>query len=398
MRLTDRALNISPSPTLAIDAMAKEMKMKGFKVVNFGAGEPDFDTPDEIKNAAISAIRDGMTKYTAVAGTQELRNAICRKFERDQGVRYQSGQIVVSCGAKHSIYNAVQVLVQAGDEVILPAPYWVSYLEQIKLAGADAKIVATSEENGFKLTPDQLAAAVTPRTRLLILNSPSNPTGAVYSKQELESLAEVILKHDGLMVISDEIYEKLIYDGLKHVSIASLSAEMKQRTVIINGVSKAYAMTGWRIGYAAAAEPVAQAMAGLQSHSTSNAVSISQEASKAALNGDLEAAGQMVAEFARRRDYMLERLQAIPGISCTRPGGAFYLFPNVRAFFGKSYQGKIINQAADLAAVLLADKKVAVVPGIAFGNNNFIRLSYACSMENIKDGLDRITGFLAAVK
>ncbi|KUK83547.1 MAG: Aspartate/tyrosine/aromatic aminotransferase, partial [Pelotomaculum thermopropionicum] len=377
--------------------MAKEMKMKGFKVVNFGAGEPDFDTPDEIKNEAISAIRGGMTKYTAVAGTPELRKAICRKFEQDQGVRYQPGQIVVSSGAKHSIYNAVQVLVQAGDEVILPAPYWVSYLEQIKLAGADVRIVATSEEKGFKLTPGLLAAAATPRTRLLILNSPGNPTGAVYSRQELELLAEVILKHDGLMVISDEIYEKLIYDGLKHVSIASLSAEMKERTVIINGVSKAYAMTGWRIGYAAAAEPVAKAMADLQSHSTSNAVSVSQEAARVALSSDLEAVGQMVAEFARRRDYMLERLQAIPGISCTRPGGAFYLFPNVKSFFGGSYQGKKINHATDLAAVLLADKKVAVVPGIAFGNDDYIRLSYACAMEDIREGMDRFTAFLASV-
>jgi len=377
--------------------MAKEMKMKGFKVVNFGAGEPDFDTPDEIKNEAISAIRGGMTKYTAVAGTPELRKAICRKFEQDQGVRYQPGQIVVSSGAKHSIYNAVQVLVQAGDEVILPAPYWVSYLEQIKLAGADVRIVATSEEKGFKLTPGLLAAAATPRTRLLILNSPGNPTGAVYSRQELELLAEVILKHDGLMVISDEIYEKLIYDGLKHVSIASLSAEMKERTVIINGVSKAYAMTGWRIGYAAAAEPVAKAMADLQSHSTSNAVSVSQEAARVALSSDLEAVGQMVAEFARRRDYMLERLQAIPGISCTRPGGAFYLFPNVKSFFGRSYQGKKINHATDLAAVLLADKKVAVVPGIAFGNDDYIRLSYACAMEDIREGMDRFTAFLASV-
>ncbi len=397
MKLTDRALNISPSPTLAINAMAKEMKKKGFKVVNFGAGEPDFDTPEVINNEAISAIRGGMTKYTAVAGTPELREAICRKFEQDQGIRYQPGQIVVSSGAKHSIYNAVQVLVQAGDEVILPAPYWVSYLEQIKLAGAEARIVATSEEKGFKLTPGLLEAVVTPRTRLLILNSPSNPTGAVYSKQELESLAEVILKHDELMVISDEIYEKLIYDGLEHVSIASLSDEIKERTVIINGVSKAYAMTGWRIGYAAAVEPVAKAMVDLQSHSTSNAVSIAQEAARAALNCASEAVGQMVVEFARRRNYMLERLQAIPGISCTRPGGAFYLFPNVQYFFGKSYQGKKINRASDLAVILLQDKKVAVVPGVAFGSDDYIRLSYACAMENIQEGMDCLTGFLTSL-
>lgn len=397
MKLADRAQNISPSPTLVIDTVAKKMRSMGIKVVNFGAGEPDFDTPDYIKNAAISAIRNGMTKYTAVAGTCELRKAICKKFEEDQGIKYAPEQIVVSCGAKHSIYNAVQVLVQAGDEVVLPAPYWVSYMEQIKLAGAEPRVVETSEENGFKLTPAQLAAAVTPRTRLLILNSPSNPTGAVYSLQELEDLAAVILEHD-LMVISDEIYEKLIYDGLKHISIASLSPEMKERTVVINGVSKAYAMTGWRIGYAAAAAPVAKAMADLQSHSTSNPVSISQEASRAALNESHEAVALMVAEFARRRDYMLERLLAIPGMSCTRPGGAFYLFPKVKAFLGKSYNGKLINSATDLATVLLEEKQVAVVPGIAFGNDEYIRLSYACSIENIKEGLDRIAGFIKCLK
>lgn len=397
MKLADRALNISPSPTLAIDAEAKGMTACGLKVVSFGAGEPDFDTPDHIKEAAITAIRAGKTKYTPVTGTCYLRDAICKKFLVDQNLVYEPDQIVVSAGAKHSLYNTMQVLVQAGDEVILPAPYWVSYLEQIKLAGAQARIVETREENGFKLTPAELAEAINPRTRLLILNSPGNPTGAVYTEAELKALGDVVLKHD-IMVISDEIYEKMIYDGLKHVSIASLSAELKERTVVINGVSKAYAMTGWRIGYAAAAQPVAKAMADLQSHSTSNPTSIAQEASLAALKGDQGPVALMVAEFARRRDAMLERLLAIPGISCTRPGGAFYLLPNVKSFFGKTYKGKIISNATDLAAVLLEEVQVAVVPGVAFGNDDYFRLSYACSMGNIKDGLDRIAGLMNKIE
>lgn len=397
MRLADRARNISPSPTLAIDAIAKEMRARGLKVVSFGAGEPDFDTPEHIKEAAITAIRSGITKYTPVAGTCELKEAICKRFKVDQGLEYKPNQIVVSAGAKHSLYNTMQVLVQEGDEVILPAPYWVSYLEQIKLAGAQARIVETREENGFKLTPAELATAIGPHTRLLILNSPSNPTGTVYTRAELEALGEVIMKHD-IMVISDEIYEKLIYDGLKHTSIAALSPELRERTVVINGVSKAYAMTGWRIGYAAAVDPVATAMADLQSHSTSNPTSIAQEASVAALNGDQAPVARMVAEFARRRDIMLERLLAIPGVSCTRPGGSFYLFPNVKAYWGKSYKGKRINNATELAAILLEEVQVAVVPGVAFGNDDYFRLSYACSMEKIKEGLDRITGLMEKIK
>ncbi len=397
MKLANRALNISSSPTLAIDAKAKEMKARGLNVINFGAGEPDFDTPNDIKEAAIAAIRAGMTKYTPVSGTLDLKKAICRKLKTEQNLDYKLEQIVVSAGAKHSLYNTMQVLLEAGDEVILPAPYWVSYLEQIKLAGAKAKIVETREENGFKLAPAELAEAITPRTKLFIINSPGNPTGAVYAPQELKALAEVIQKYDHVMVISDEIYEKLIYNGTKHMSIASFSPELKERTVVINGVSKAYAMTGWRIGYAAAAQSVAKAIAGLQSHSTSNPTSIAQAASTTALNGNQERVTAMVAEFARRRDYMLERLLAIPGVSCARPGGAFYVFPNVKAYFGKSYKGQQIKCATDLAKVLLEEVQVAVVPGISFGNDNYFRLSYACSMENIKDGLDRITDLLKSI-
>ncbi|HOV78494.1 MAG TPA: pyridoxal phosphate-dependent aminotransferase [Bacillota bacterium] len=397
MKLADRALNISPSPTLAIDAEAKNMTASGLKVISFGAGEPDFDTPDHIKEAAIAAIRAGKTKYTPVTGTLDLKEAICRKFERDQGLEYKIEQIVVSAGAKHSLYNIMQVLVQDGDEVILPAPFWVSYLEQIKLAGAQARIVETSEQNGFKLTPELLKAAVNRRTRLLILNSPCNPTGAVYTREELEALGEVVLQY-GISIISDEIYEKLVYDGLEHVSIASLSPELKECTIIVNGVSKAYSMTGWRIGYAAAPLQVAKAMADLQSHSTSNPTSIAQEASVAALNGEQAPTGRMVAEFARRRDYMLSRLLSIPGITCARPGGAFYLYPNVKHYFGKSFRGKKINSATDLTSVLLDEAQVAVVPGIAFGNDNYMRFSYACSMENIREGLRRFTALLEEIK
>lgn len=388
---------ISPSPTLAIDAKAKEMKSRGINVIGFGAGEPDFDTPDHIKEAAVAAIWGGMTKYTPVAGTNELREAICQKFKIDQGLDYKLAQIVVSAGAKHSLYNAIQVFVQSGDEVILPSPYWVSYLEQIKLAGAEARFVETREDNNFKLTPAELESVINSRTKLLILNSPSNPTGAVYSETELKALGEVIIKYD-ITVISDEIYEKLIYDGIRHISIASLSQELKERTVVINGVSKAYAMTGWRIGYAAATASVAAAMAGLQSHSTSNPTSIAQVAGTVALTGNQEPVSRMVAEYTRRRDYALERLQAIPGITCTKPDGAFYLFPNVKTCFGKSFKGGEINNASDLATILLDETQVAVVPGLAFGNDDYLRISYAISIDGLKEGLDRINSLIGELK
>jgi aspartate aminotransferase len=397
MRLANRALNISPSQTLVIDAEAKALLARGVNVISFGAGEPDFDTPDYIKEAAVTAIWAGKTKYTPVAGILPLRDAICRKLEFDQGLKYKPEQIVVSAGAKHSLYNAIHVLVQEGDEVILPAPYWVSYLEQIKLAGATPRIINTREENGFKMTPSELEQAINPRTRLLILNSPSNPTGVVYTGDDLKSLQDVILKYD-FAILSDEIYESFIYNGLKHVSIASLSPELKERTVVINGVSKAYSMTGWRIGYAAAETPVAKAMANLQSHSTSNPTSIAQEACVVALNGDQCVLKQMMEEYARRRNVMIERLTGIPGVTCIKPGGSFYAFPNVSAYFGKSYQGRLINSATDLAALLLKEVHVAVVPGVAFGNDNHFRLSYVCSLEKINEGLDRISEFLGKLK
>ncbi|MDA8211943.1 MAG: pyridoxal phosphate-dependent aminotransferase, partial [Clostridia bacterium] len=334
MRLAKRALQISPSPTLAIDAQAKKMIAEGINVLNFGVGEPDFDTPDYIKEAGIAAIKQGFTKYTPVAGTEDLRKAIAAKLKADNGLEYQLNEIVVSAGAKHSLYNAIQVLCDEGDEVILPAPYWVSYIEQIKLAGGIPKIIYAQEANGFKLTPEELDSAITPRTRVLILNSPSNPTGTVYSRAELEALGRVIEAKE-IYVISDEIYEKLLYDGLEHVSIASLSSRLKELAVVINGVSKAYAMTGWRIGYTASQARIAKAMADLQSHSTSNATSIAQKASAVAITGSQEPLARMLLQFEKRRDYMLERLQAMDGVTCTKPGGAFYLFPNISSFFGK---------------------------------------------------------------
>lgn len=397
MKLANRALNISPSPTMAIDTEAKQLLASGVNVISFGAGEPDLDTPDYIKEAAVIAIWAGKTKYTPVAGILPLREAICRKLESDQGLKYEPEQIVVSAGAKHSLYNTMQVLVQDGDEVILPAPYWVSYLEQIKLAGATPTVVNTREENGFKLTPSELEGAITPRTRLLILNSPSNPTGAVYTGAELALLKDGILKYD-FSVISDEIYESFIYNGLKHISIASFSPEMKERTIVINGVSKAYSMTGWRIGYAASVPQVAKAMTDLQGHSTSNPTSIAQEASVAALNGDQGPQRQMVAEYTRRRNCILERLSGIPGITCITPGGAFYAFPNVKSYFGRSYKGRLIRSATDLAKILLEEAHVAVIPGAAFGNDDYIRLSYVCSIKKINEGLDRISALLGSIK
>ncbi|MFZ5651658.1 MAG: pyridoxal phosphate-dependent aminotransferase [Bacillota bacterium] len=397
MKLAERALNISPSPTLSIDAKAKKMVADGMDVVNFGVGEPDFDTPENIRQAAIDAINKGMTRYTAVAGIDSLKAAIVKKFKVDNGLEYQPSQIVVSAGAKHSLYNAFQVLCQEGEEVILPAPYWVSHLEQIKLAGAVPVIVQTRVSNGFKLTTEELESVLTPRTGLILLNSPSNPTGAVYTRSELEALGEILARQK-VSIISDEIYEKLIYDGAEHVSIASLSPELKELTVVINGVSKSYAMTGWRIGYAAAPQAVAKAMADLQSHSTSNPTSIAQAASVAALEGPQEKLYEMVREFNSRRDYMLERVNSIPGLSCARPSGAFYLFPDMSSFIGKSYDGREIKGSSDLAAILLEEALVALVPGIAFGDDRCFRLSYAASMERIREGMDRIEKVLSRLK
>ncbi|MDN5348303.1 MAG: aspartate aminotransferase [Clostridia bacterium] len=393
MQLADRARGISPSPTLSIDAKAKAMQAQGIKIINFSAGEPDFDTPEHIKKAAVEALAAGFTKYTPVPGINELREAVVATLKKNRSLDYDPSQVVISVGAKHALYNAMQVLLNPGDEVLLCHPYWVSYYEQVKLAGAVPRVLETSEATGFKITPEQLAAAVTPRTRVLLLNSPSNPAGSVYTREELAALAEVILAKN-LLVISDEIYSALVYDGREHVSIASLGPEIKERTILIDGVSKTYAMTGWRIGWAVAPRPVAKAMADLQSHSTSNPTSIAQKAAVAALTGTQEPVEEMRREFERRRDRLLAGLQALPDVTCLKPEGAFYLFPNVSGLFGRRYGEKVLANSTDVAEVLLQEAQVAVVPGIAFGADAYLRFSYATSREQIEEGIERIGRFV----
>jgi aspartate aminotransferase len=389
MVLAERVKGIKPSPTLAVDARAKAMKAEGIDVVGFGAGEPDFDTPENIKEAAVRALKSGFTKYTPVGGTDELKDAIINKLKNDNGIGYDRSQIIVSTGAKHSLYNVAQALYGPGDEVIIPAPYWVSYPDQVILNDAKPVIVQTREDEGFVLTAEALERAITPRTRALILNSPSNPTGLGYPKEALEKIAEVAVRHK-VAVISDEIYEKITYDGFRHVSIASLGSEIKDLTITINGLSKSHAMTGWRLGYAAGPKEVIGAMTKIQSQSTSNPCSITQKAAVEALNGPQDFLPVMVAEFDKRRKYIVERLNAIPGVSCPTPVGAFYAFPRVSPIYGKTFKGKEIKGSADLAAYLLEEAKVAVVSGDAFGADEYIRLSYATSMATIEKGLDRI--------
>ena len=389
MSVSRRAQNVSPSPTLAITAKAKQMKAEGIDVISFGAGEPDFDTPENIKAAACQALSSGFTKYTPTAGTPDLRQAICDKLKLDNDLSYKPSQIIVSNGAKHSLYNAVMTLCNPGDEVIIPAPYWVTYPEQVKLAEGIPVFVYADESTGFKMTPQMLLSAVTDKTKILMLNSPSNPTGAVYSRAELLAIAEIAVEKN-LYVISDEIYEKMVYDGGRHVSIASLGEEIKKRTVVINGLSKSHSMTGWRIGYAAAEPQISAAMIRIQDHSASNPVSFSQKGAVEALAGPQESVKMMVEEFNKRRKVIVAGLSAIPGMVCPEPGGAFYVFPNVSALFGKIAGDTVIKDADTLAAYLLDDARVAVVPGAGFGAPNNIRLSYATSMENIEKGVARI--------
>jgi len=387
--LSSRAKSLKPSPTLAINAKAKAMQAQGIRVVSFGAGEPDFDTPGNIKRTAIKAIEDGFTKYTAVGGIDELKDAVIHKFKRDNGLLFKRSEILVSCGGKHSFYNLAQAIFDRGDEVIIPSPYWVSYPPMVALAEATPVIIETEEENGFKVTPENLKKAITSRTKALVLNSPSNPTGGAYTKGELEKIAEIALSQ-GFFVISDEIYEKIIYDGFEFTSIASLGEEIKKRTIIVHGVAKTYAMTGWRIGYTAGPEEIISAMSNIQSQSTSNPTSISQKASVEALIGPQEEVNKMVSAFAQRRNYIVDRLNEIPGVSCFKPIGAFYVFPSFSEYYGKTYQGKKINNSTELADYFLDVAKVAVVPGIEFGADPFERLSYATSMEDIREGVDRI--------
>ncbi|TCS93931.1 pyridoxal phosphate-dependent aminotransferase [Hazenella coriacea] len=391
MRLSKRVQQLSPSPTLAITAKAKALKQEGHDVIGLGVGEPDFNTPDHILQAAKEAMEAGYTKYTASGGIPELKNAIIKKMERDNHLSYEPNQIIVTVGAKHALYNLFQVILDEGDEVIIPAPYWVSYIEQVKLADGVPVIVEGLEENQFKITPEQLEEVITDRTRAVLINSPSNPTGMLYTAEELKALGELCVQKD-ILIVSDEIYEHLIYGEEKHVSIANLSDELYDRTIIINGVSKTYAMTGWRIGFAAGPKEIIKAMTDLASHSTSNPTSIAQYAAIAALNGTQEPVQQMKEAFVKRRDYVIERLQSIPGFQCQKPPGAFYAFVNIREVLEAS--GGKYQSPDDWSKALLEKELVAVVPGPGFGSNDHIRISYATSMELLEEALNRIERFV----
>jgi aspartate aminotransferase len=397
MKLAARAERLKPSATLAITAKAKTLKAEGVDVVGFGAGEPDFDTPINIKEEAIRAIKEGFTKYTAVGGIDELKNAIIHRIKDDHGIQYEKSEIIVSCGAKHTLYNLSQALFENGDEVIIPSPYWVSYPEQVTLAGAKPLFIETREEDGFKINPDELRKLITKKTKALILNYPSNPTGATYNEDDLRDIVDVVTKA-GILIISDEIYEKIVYDGITHTPVVTLGDEVKKFTILVNGVSKSYSMTGWRIGYAAGDKRIIEAMSKLQGQSTSNPTSISQKAAIEALNGPQEEVKRMAKEFERRKNYVVERLNKIPGFRCFNPQGAFYVFPNISKFFGKRHAGKEINNSLDFTNFLLEEAKVAVVPGIEFGADNYVRISYATSMEEIKKGVDRIEKVIEKLK
>ncbi|MBP3348998.1 MAG: pyridoxal phosphate-dependent aminotransferase [Clostridia bacterium] len=393
IKLNEISEKMTPSLTLAINAKAAALKSQGRDVVAFGAGEPDFDTPDFIKEAAIEAIKNGVTKYTPVAGTVDLKEAVCEKLKRDNHLDYKPSQIVVSNGAKHSLYNIFRVLLNKGDEVIIPSPFWLSYPEMVTFSGGESVFVETKDTD-FKMTPAAFEAAITPRTKAVVINSPSNPNGAVYSSEELAAIAEVALKHN-VVIISDEIYEELIYDNTVHTSIAQISEEVKENTIIVNGMSKAFAMTGWRIGYAAAPEHVAKAMTSFQSHAASNPNSIAQYASAVALRREKTFMDEMRGEFEARRNLIVELINGIDGLSCNKPGGAFYVMMNISALIGRSYEGKEITGSLSFADILLDGANVAVVPGAAFGCDEFVRLSYATSQENIKKGLERIADFVS---
>ena len=394
MRLATRVAKIKPSETLAITAKANALKAEGRDVISFGAGEPDFDTPANIKQAAIRAIEAGFTKYTPVGGTDELKDAIINKLKTDNSLVYKRSQIVVSCGAKHSLYNLAQALFEPGDEVIIPAPYWVSYPDIVVLAGGTPVILNTLEKDGFKIKPEQLKAAITSNTRALIINGPSNPTGAAYSPEELKAIASVLIDED-ILIITDDIYEKILYTKYPFANIASVESKLKDRTIVVNGVSKAYAMTGWRIGYAAGPEEIISAVSKIQSQNTSNPTSISQKASVEALNGDQSVVSMMVGEFRKRRDVIVAALNDIPNVKCLLPEGAFYVFPNVSGVYGHSYKGKKITDSTQLIDYLLDEANVAAVPGAAFGSDDHIRISYATSLKNIEEGVKRIKNAIA---
>jgi aspartate aminotransferase len=395
MKVSERAQAIPPSATLAVTSRAKELKAQGVDIVDFGAGEPDFDTPDFIKEAAIKALLAGKTKYTAESGIIELRTAIAAKLEKENGLKYTPEQVIVNIGGKHSVYEAMQATLDPGDEVILPVPYWVTYPETIKLAGAIPRIVQTDKKNSFKVTPAQLKKAITKKTSMLVLNSPSNPGGFTYAPEELKAIAKV-LEGTQVMVLSDEIYEKLIYGDTKFVSFASLSKDSYDRTLTLNGLSKTYSMTGWRLGYVAGPLEVIKAMGRLQSHMTSNAVTFAQYAAVAALTDPAagETVEKMRAEFERRGEYMVQRLNNIEGVECSEPTGAFYCFPDVSSYYDRTINGAEIGGSMDFAKALLEQANVALVPGLPFGCDGNVRLSFACSIKQITKGLDQLQEWL----
>jgi len=394
LELSKRAQKISASLTLAISAKANKLKAAGEDVVSFGAGEPDFDTPEYICEAAREALEVGFTRYTAASGYEDLKNAVKDKLKRDNNLEYDTDQIIVSNGAKHSLFNTFQAILNPGDEVIIPVPYWLTYPETVKMGGGKPVFIETKEEEGFKINIERLQEMVNEKTKSLILNSPSNPTGSIYNKEELEAIAKVAVDNE-IIVVSDEIYEKIVYDGNEHISIASLNEDIKDLTIVINGVSKAYAMTGWRIGYAAGPQEIIEIMSNIQSHATSNPNSIAQYASNAGLRGDHSFMEERRNKFSERRDYMYDKINSIEGLSCLKPGGAFYIMMNIEDIIGKNIAGEKIQDSFSFAEQLLEVKKVAVVPGVAFGADNFIRLSYANSLENIKKGLQRISEFVS---
>lgn len=396
-QLAKRLSLIKPSPTLAVTAQVAALGRQGISVIDFGAGEPDFDTPEHIKAAAVAAINQGQTKYTPVGGTAAVKEAIIAKLERDNGLRYALSEVTTNSGGKHTLFNAFHALFGADDEVLIPTPYWVSYSDMVILTGARPKLLTTTEETGFKLTAAQLKAAIGPTSKALLLNSPSNPTGAAYTEHDLDRLIEVIEPTD-LIVISDEVYEKFLYDSPRCAQILARKPELRDRVLLVNSVSKTYAMTGWRLGYAAGPAELIKAIETLQSQSTSNPSSISQAAAVAALTGTQEPVGVMAAEFATRRNYIVDRLRAIPGLTCTLPEGAFYVFPNVSGYFGATGPDSRIESATDLALYLLEEARVALVAGEGFGAPNNVRISYATSMANLQKGMDQIEAALKRLK
>ncbi len=396
-KLNRRIGLIEPSMTIGISAKAKELNASGIRVLTFSAGEPDFDTPENVKEAAIKAIKDGFTKYTAAGGINELKDAVVAKEKRKNGLDYTRDQVCISVGAKHSLFNIAAVMLQEGDEVIIPAPYWVTYEAIVKYFEAKPVIIPTEEKNGFVMDKEALENAITDRTKIIMLNNPCNPTGATYEKEDLEFIAELAEKHD-IWIVSDEIYEDIVFDGYKPVSIATLSDYAYERTLVVNGTSKSYSMTGWRIGYTCGDKEIITAMTKLQSQSTSNPTSIAQMAAVEALNGPQDSVEMMRREFEKRRDYIVDALNSIEGVTCFKPKGAFYVFPNISSFFGKSYKSKEIKGSMDFAMLLLEEARVAVVPGIAFGDDRFIRVSFATDLDTIKEGIEAFKGFVAELK